>query len=570
MKFKRNLVKLLSLSIFVLTMAFASNNVGVASEPELTSSQLNYEVGVLLKAKGLKGAAVYQIGSDGKKYIYPDQKTFETWHDDFSNVLEVSSEILDAYNDGGIVTFQPGTKLITHRNTAKVYATGENGQIIHIPDEATARKFYGDNWSSLVLDIDPGVFATGYKTSAGVLSEDNLPEGSLVKEKESGNYFLIENGQKRQVKIQAFGINGLYRKNILQLQKMSNLYNSGDNLDIEEEDLSIFDPAAADDKVLICHRFGLGNKKDAQTIKVSTSALAAHLAHGDSEGACFDDGDDEDNNDDAPYCNNYRVITVGPLRTKHWQELGLDTSDHPEIYQYQIQWFSGYWSPWYTPGLDDIDWKLKNRRVWSYFENHHHQVRICQDDDEEQVLADITISDIIVDPNTPFVNATTTVTVQIENSGSISLTSTQGILNGYQVFEDFETVPVPGALPSTIPDISTSNPLEPGETTFIGWTGKFTSAGEKRLYMVVDNANELEESDETNNTYTKYITVFAEVTVLTVCDHNDDGIRDLADVGIFASLSDTFDVNDDGIHDLSDIGLYVANSQDDVWCESNF
>jgi hypothetical protein len=60
-----------------------------------------------------------------------------------------------------------------------------------------------------------------------------------------------------------------------------------------------------------------------------------------------------------------------------WERLGLDTSKHPEIKRYRIQWFSGRWSKWYTPGKDDIDWKGSDRRVWSYFTDHSHEVEQC-------------------------------------------------------------------------------------------------------------------------------------------------------------------------------------------------
>ena len=56
-----------------------------------------------------------------------------------------------------------------------------------------------------------------------------------------------------------------------------------------------------DDKVKVCH-IPPGNPGNAHTIKISKSALAAHLAHGDTQGACLNDdkdGDDhEDENDD--------------------------------------------------------------------------------------------------------------------------------------------------------------------------------------------------------------------------------------------------------------------------------
>jgi hypothetical protein len=51
------------------------------------------------------------------------------------------------------------------------------------------------------------------------------------------------------------------------------------------------DPSPPDDqyadKVLICH-IPPGNEGNAHTIRVSENAVPAHLAHGDSLGACED------------------------------------------------------------------------------------------------------------------------------------------------------------------------------------------------------------------------------------------------------------------------------------------
>ena len=56
-----------------------------------------------------------------------------------------------------------------------------------------------------------------------------------------------------------------------------------------------------------------------------------------------------------------------------------------KIVAYKIQWFSGGWSKWYVPGVNDIDHKvnLNNgacgmRRFWSYFFDHNHQYIICK------------------------------------------------------------------------------------------------------------------------------------------------------------------------------------------------
>ena len=60
------------------------------------------------------------------------------------------------------------------------------------------------------------------------------------------------------------------------------------------------------------------------------------------------------------------------------------------------------------------------------------------------------------------------------------------------------------------------------------------------------------------------------VETLAICDHNDDGLRNLVDVAIFAGCTDTFDANDDGIHNLADAGEYAVNNQSGTWCKDTF
>jgi len=88
----------------------------------------------------------------------------------------------------------------------------------------------------------------------------------------------------------------------------------------------------------------------------------------------------------APSCSvTIKVIKAGPLGnpggTGEFEKLGLDTSKHPEIMRYRIQWFSGAWSPWYVPGVGDEDSKTNldgtRRRMWSYFDDHNHESEVC-------------------------------------------------------------------------------------------------------------------------------------------------------------------------------------------------
>ncbi|RJQ35354.1 hypothetical protein C4566_00880 [Candidatus Parcubacteria bacterium] len=379
MKLSKKIIKSLVLVVFVFSFGFYVNIGQSANE------QQSYEEGKLIKVKGRQGAAVYQIGSDGKKYVFPDAKTYGTWHDDFSQVEEVELAELDNYDDGGIVTVQPGSKLITHPNTAKVYAVGEGGELFHIPDEATAEKLYGEGWSKNVEDVDPGIFSTSYTNTQEEVSEENLPEGTLVNEEETDELFLIQDGKKREVKPYAYGQNNLDKKSVVKVKQIKEKYELGEELKMPETRVSQYNPIEEDETfVVICHQPITSNANNPQTMKISQKALEAHLNHGDALGEC----PDQEYPEPEDTCDNVVVDTRSAAGGTAWQDLGLDISAHPTITRYRIQWFSGYWSPWYTKGVDDIDWVDPNRRVWSYFDDHTHQVEWCQTINDD--MSDIT------------------------------------------------------------------------------------------------------------------------------------------------------------------------------------
>jgi len=54
-------------------------------------------------------SAVYYL-MGGKRYVYPNQKTWNSWYSDFSSVVTVSQSEMEGYPLGGNVTYRPGTK----------------------------------------------------------------------------------------------------------------------------------------------------------------------------------------------------------------------------------------------------------------------------------------------------------------------------------------------------------------------------------------------------------------------------------------------------------------------------
>lgn len=83
-----------------------------------------------------------------------------------------------------------------------------------------------------------------------------------------------------------------------------------------------------------------------------------------------------------------KIIQRQALGGNEFQRIGLDISSHPKILRYRIQWFGGPWSYWFTPGVNDIDWKTNtdssSRRYWSYFDDHTHEIEVAESCDTKR------------------------------------------------------------------------------------------------------------------------------------------------------------------------------------------
>ncbi len=106
---------------------------------------------------------VYFVGTDNRRYVFPSERVFYSWYNDFSTVKTVSDETLAAYQIGGNVTYRPGTKLIKIQSDPKVYAVGAGGKLRWVASEDVAKQLYGDNWAKQVDDVPVSDF-TAYQT----------------------------------------------------------------------------------------------------------------------------------------------------------------------------------------------------------------------------------------------------------------------------------------------------------------------------------------------------------------------------------------------------------------------
>ncbi len=155
-----NLRKIFTSSVVVLTIIWA---VGLAAFVP-TAQAATLTSGDLIKASL---PAVYYYASDGKRYVFPDEKTYKTWYSDFSTVKTITDTELAAISIGGNVTYRPGVKLVKITTDPKVYAVSLGGELHWVQTEAIAVALFGADWATMVQDV-PDPFFVNYTVGTAI------------------------------------------------------------------------------------------------------------------------------------------------------------------------------------------------------------------------------------------------------------------------------------------------------------------------------------------------------------------------------------------------------------------
>ena len=114
------------------------------------NDDINYPEGALLKCQG--ESEIYSVTSSNTLKLFPDEETFFAWGHYFYQVQTISCDRLDDYTVSGTWTYTRADYLVKFRGQPAVY-TLDNGEYLRvIPDEYTARKMYGSNWTNLVRE----------------------------------------------------------------------------------------------------------------------------------------------------------------------------------------------------------------------------------------------------------------------------------------------------------------------------------------------------------------------------------------------------------------------------------
>lgn len=102
---------------------------------------------------------VYYYGADGKRYAFPNEKTFFTWYDAF-NVTTLTASEVAAIPFGGVVTYRPGERMVKLTTDPKTYAVDMGGVLRWVTSEQVAAELYGAAWADKIDDLPDTFFAT--------------------------------------------------------------------------------------------------------------------------------------------------------------------------------------------------------------------------------------------------------------------------------------------------------------------------------------------------------------------------------------------------------------------------
>lgn len=131
-----------------------------------TASAATLSAGDLIKASS---ASVYYYGGDGKRYVFPNEKTYTTWYSGFSSVKTITDSELAAIAIGGNVTYRPGVKMIKITSDPRVYAVSKRGVLHWVTSESIAVSLYGSNWNQKIDDVSDAFF-TNYTVGSDITS----------------------------------------------------------------------------------------------------------------------------------------------------------------------------------------------------------------------------------------------------------------------------------------------------------------------------------------------------------------------------------------------------------------
>lgn len=168
-------MKSLFLSRVATVLATASMVAAPLAAGAATTGSFN--PGDLVKGSG---AAVYYFAPNGKRYVFPNDKTYFTWYKDFAAVRTISDGALSSIPLGGNVTYRPGYKMLKITTDPRTYVIDQGGVLRQITSESLAKTLYGLTWNNQIDDL-PDAFFVNYKMGTAIqTASDYNPQNVMT------------------------------------------------------------------------------------------------------------------------------------------------------------------------------------------------------------------------------------------------------------------------------------------------------------------------------------------------------------------------------------------------------
>ncbi len=124
-------------------------------------------------------STVYYFAANGRRYVFPNEKTYFTWYRDFSGIKQISDGQLATIPLGGNVTYRPGRKMIKITTDPKTYVVDQGGFLRHVLSEQLAQTLYGISWKNQIDDL-PDAFFTNYRQGTPIQTASDYQPGNVM------------------------------------------------------------------------------------------------------------------------------------------------------------------------------------------------------------------------------------------------------------------------------------------------------------------------------------------------------------------------------------------------------
>jgi hypothetical protein len=143
---------------------------------------------------------IYYINSEGKRVVFPDAQTYESWYGDFSALKTIPRDVLESYPlSGRNATIRPGTYLVKIQSSPQVWMIGFPNALFWLAQgEPQAKAIFGETWQERLVDI-PEYYFANYTEGADLYGHSLYPAGTLIHIKENNQWYLVTPEGQRPV-----------------------------------------------------------------------------------------------------------------------------------------------------------------------------------------------------------------------------------------------------------------------------------------------------------------------------------------------------------------------------------